>query len=87
VKCHDNPYVPAFADLIASETSETIQRIRMYYASLKRQARSVLSLQQTLVKGYNCVLNDDCLNIVGSYLSGHRGTLATQIATLRTVLA
>jgi hypothetical protein len=58
----------------------------MYYATIQEQSRNTLALQQTLAKGYNCVLNDDCIHILGSYLSGQSGTLPMQITKLRTIL-
>jgi len=82
--CKNNPYTQVFADLMGTTYEETIQGIRMYY--VKEQSRNVLALHHTLGKGYNCVLNDDCLNLVGSYLSGQSGTLPMQITRLRTIL-
>ena len=82
--CKNNPYTQVFADLMGTTYKETIQRIRMYYAL--QQSRNILALHHTLGKEYNCVLNYDCLNAVGSYLSGQSGTLPMQITRLRTIL-
>jgi hypothetical protein len=84
--CGHNPYIQVFADLITPNSTETIQRIRMYHSLLKKQSRNLLALQHTLGKGYNCILNDDCLNVVGSYLSGQSGTLTMQMNELKRLL-
>ena len=84
--CANNPFTQVFAEQMGTDPTETIQRIQMYYANIKEQSRNILALQQTLGKGYNCILNDDCLNIVGSYISGQSGTIPMQITRLRTIL-
>lgn len=84
--CSYNPYIPEFADFIAELDGETIPRVRSCQALLKRQAGSTLYLKHTLGKGYNCILNDDCLNLIGSYLSGKSGTLTMQITRLKSIL-
>ena len=83
----DSPYTSIFEQLITHDMVETIQRIRTYYALLKSQSRSTIALHQTFGKKYNGGLSDDCVNIIGSYLSGQSGTLAMQIAALRAVLS
>jgi len=88
--CFDNLYTPLFANLTrindTTDTIGTIQCIRTYYANIQEQSRNSLALQQTLGKGNTCILNDDCLSTIGGFLSGQRGTLAMQIATLKTFL-
>jgi len=89
--CNDNPYTPLFAELTTYKSIRpmlygNIKGVQMYYASIKKQSCDTLALQQTLGKGDTCILNDDCLTIIGSYLSGQSGTLPMQIVNLQTIL-
>ena len=89
--CGANPYNPLFAELTASKDPirtlhGNIHGVKMYYTNIKKQLRDKLTLQQTLGKDANCILNDDCLTMIGSYLSGQSGTLPMQIAKLQTFL-
>lgn len=89
--CNDNPYNPLFADLTASKDPiltlhGNIKGVKMYYTNIQKQLRSTLALQRTLGKDARCILNDDCLIIIGSYLSGQSGTLPMQLANLQTIL-
>jgi len=83
----DSPYTSIFEQLITHDIAENVYRIRLYHASIiKGYARSTIALRDTFGEKYNGVLRDDCLNMIGSYLSGQSGTLAMQIAALRTAL-
>ena len=79
LRCEDNPYNRAFHILIAS--GYPIECIREYY-SLRRWQNCV-NLGETLGKG---LLTDDCVSLVGSFLSGKKGTLATQLLEWNDVL-
>ena len=80
--CSNNPYNATFTDCITGNLPETIQRIQTHYSNIKNQLRNTLALQHAR-KGAIRVLNEDCLNILGSYLSGKSGVLHKQIAELR----
>ena len=86
LSCTDNPYVAPFRDFISHCEESTIQNIEEYYHKLQTDARNTLAFAKTLARGYNSCLNDDCLNTIGSYLSGQTSTLSLQIAELRTML-
>ena len=84
--CNPNPYNTIFKDLISvpHDMLRVVRKIRGYYAKINNQLRNTLAFQKTLM--YNCRINDNCLNIIGSYLSGQTGTLIEQITELQTIL-
>lgn len=72
LRCVENPYNRAFHILVAS--GYPIECIREYYSLTRLQ--NCVDLEATLGQG---LLTDDCVALVGSFLSGKKGTLATQL--------
>ena len=84
----NNPYSTEYRKLL--ESGKRVQEIREHQVSMKQhksQLRDTLVFQQTLQRCNTRCMNDDCLNIVGSYLSGQTGTLSIQLATLKMHIA
>ena len=80
-----NPFTTTFIQLTTRKNP--IQNIREYYANRKKQkiqARNTLAIQKAFF--HTCVLNDDCLGRIGSYLSGQCGTLSKQLNKLQAIL-
>jgi hypothetical protein len=91
LKCGSNPYNTIFANLVKKydlnrlfidNDCRQIISIRKYYQIIIN-AKNIIPLQIALYKVISCDIPLDCFSIIGSYLSGEKGTLSTQISNLR----
>jgi hypothetical protein len=90
---HDNPYNTTFANLITynkknnfKKIKKIIKNIREYYRTIRIQAKNTVALQLALFKVRSCDIPDHCFSLIGSYLSGEKGSLNTQVDKLRSKL-
>ena len=90
---YGNPFNKIFSSLIKkinifNTLKTTIKNIREYYRTIEFRinAKNTIPLQIALYKVISCDIPLDCFSIIGSYLSGEKGTLNTQISKLRSKL-
>ena len=88
LSCNDNPFNIIFDNLIdyyLYDQDTIIRNIKEYYQT-KIKAKNTVALQLALFKVRSCDIPDHCFSLIGSYLSGEKGSLNTQVAKLRSKL-
>ena len=63
-----------------------IRNIKEYYRTIRIQAKNTVALQLALFRVRNCDIPDHCFSLIGSYLSGEKGSLTMQVSKLRSKL-
>ena len=88
--CFKNPYNTIFSELIGFDiffkTLDAMKKgVREYYRTIEFRinAKNTIPLQIALYKVISCDIPIDCFSLIGSYLSGEKGTLSTQISKLQ----
>jgi len=92
LNCGSNPYNKIFANLfkkynlnksiVDNNLKQIIIDIRKYNQIIIN-AKNTISFQIAFYKVIGCDIPLDCFSIIGSYLSGEKGTLYSQILKLR----
>lgn len=79
--CVPNPFIEPFATYVKGSDLNTIRNsINTYYES-KEKGRNVSAMKQTL--GRQGELPNNMISVIGSMLSGEKGTTNMQLATLK----
>jgi len=86
LRCQKNPYNTTFANLITDNQEQNIINIREYYQPIITKAKNTVTLQLALFRVRSCDIPDHCFSLIGSYLSGEKGSLSMQVAKLRSKL-
>jgi hypothetical protein len=88
--CFKNPFNTIFSNLIGIDiffknVNQIKKNIREYYRTIEFRinAMNTIPLQIALYKVISCDIPIDCFSLIGSYLSGEKGTLSTQISKLQ----
>jgi hypothetical protein len=86
LQCQENPYNTTFANLITDNQEQNIINIRESYRPTIIKAKNTLNIQLALFKVRSCDIPDHCFSLIGSYLSGEKGSLTMQVDKLRSKL-
>jgi len=82
--CDFNPWNKHFKKYI--DSADPIGGVQAYYTKqglYRKHLRHVLALQHTFGMDATNPLNEDVLNIIGTFLSGKKGSLKQQIGILK----